>query len=98
MPTSPRQSESIRLTLRVKPRASRDEVSVKGDRLEVRVTAPPVEGEANAACLRLLARRLALPPSAVTLVRGARSPVKLVSIRGLSLAEVRARLGAPDGA
>ncbi len=86
------------MALRVKPRASRDEVRIEGDRFEVHVTAPPVAGEANAACLRLLAKRLALPPSAVTLVRGARSPVKLVSVRGLRLAEIRARLGGPDGA
>jgi uncharacterized protein YggU (UPF0235/DUF167 family) len=63
----------------------------------VRVTAPPVDGEATAACLKLLARRLGLPPSALTLFRGARSPVKVVAVRGLDLAEIRARLGGRDG-
>ncbi len=90
-------SEPARVAVRVRPRARRDEIIVEGERLEVRVTAPPVDGEANAACLRLLAKRLGLPASAVWLLRGARSPVKLISVRGLTLAEVRARLEALDG-
>ncbi len=90
-------TESARLTVRVKPRAGRETVIVAGDRCEVRVTAPPVDGAANAACLRLLAERLALPASAVTLLRGARSPLKLIHVSGLSLAEVRARLRGTRG-
>ena len=81
--------------LRVQPRASRDEVVAwQDDALRVRVTAPPVEGEANAAVRTLLARTLGVAPSTVEVVRGERSRDKLVRVAGLSLADVRARLAA----
>ena len=81
--------------LRVQPRASRDEVVAwQDDALRVRVTAPPVEGEANAAVRTLLARALGVAPSTVEVVRGERSRDKLVRVAGLSLADVRARLAA----
>ena len=81
--------------VRVQPRASRDEiVGWRDDALRVRVTAPPVEGEANAAVRRLVARALGVAPSTVALVRGDRSRDKLVRVAGLSLADVRARLAA----
>jgi uncharacterized protein (TIGR00251 family) len=81
--------------LRVQPRASRDEVVAwQDDALRVRVTAPPVEGEANTAVRTLLARTLGVAPSTVEVVRGERSRDKLVRVTGLSLADVRARLAA----
>jgi hypothetical protein len=81
--------------LRVQPRASRDEiVGWQDDALRVRVTAPPVEGDANTAVRRVVARALGVAPSAVALVRGERSRDKVVRVAGLSLADVRARLAA----
>jgi hypothetical protein len=81
--------------LRVQPRASRDEiVGWQDDALRVRVTAPPVDGDANAAVRRVVARALGVAPSAVALVRGERSRDKVVRVAGLSLADVRARLAA----
>lgn len=81
--------------LRVHPRAARNEiVAWHDDALRVRVTAPPVGGEANAAVRQLLARHLGVAPSAVEVVRGAHSRDKLVRVVGLSLAAVRARLAA----
>jgi len=61
----------------------------------VRLTAPPVEGEANAALLRFLGRTLAVPSSSVQLLRGASARDKLVRIEGLTAAEVVSRLSAP---
>lgn len=84
--------------LRVQPRASRDEiVGWQAGALRVRVTAPPVEGEANRAVAALLARALGVRPSAVSVVRGERGRDKLVRIEGLSVAEVQARLAAATG-
>ncbi len=81
--------------LRVQPRAARDEiVGWQDEALRVRVTAPPVEGEANTAVRRLVARALGVPPSNVALVRGDRSRDKVVRVVGLSLADVRTRLAA----
>ena len=81
--------------VRVQPRAAREEiVGWQDDALRVRVSAPPVEGEANTAVRRLVARALGVAPSTVALVRGERSRDKLVRVAGLSLADVRARLAA----
>ncbi|HEY0926424.1 DUF167 family protein [Brevundimonas sp.] len=62
--------------------------------LKVRVRARPVEGEANAALLKLLAKALDLPRSAVSLERGGQSRLKRTAVDGLSPDEVRARLSA----
>lgn len=65
--------------------------------LRVRVTAPPVEGEANAAVARLLARVLRVSPSAVAVIRGVRARDKRVRLTGLTEAELRRRLASFAG-
>jgi uncharacterized protein YggU (UPF0235/DUF167 family) len=60
--------------------------------LKARVRSRPVEGEANASLLALLARALGLPKSAVSLARGGQSRTKGVAVAGLTVDEVRARL------
>jgi uncharacterized protein len=84
-----------RLEVRVQPRARRDEIAgVRGDALIVRVTAPPVEGRANTAVCKLLAKRLGVAPGSVAVVRGAGSRDKLVEIEGLDEDELRRALKA----
>jgi len=79
----------------VQPRASRDEIIGWTDAaLRLRVTAPPVDGAANAAVALLLARALGVPPSSIRVVRGLRARDKLVRISGLGEADVRSRLEA----
>ena len=60
----------------------------------VRVTAPPVDGKANAALCAFVARRAGVPPSRVSVVRGATSRDKLVRVEGIELAALRAALAA----
>jgi uncharacterized protein len=82
------------LPVRVQPRARRDEIA--GERagaLLVRVTAPPVEGKANEAVRRLIAKRLGVAPGNVAVLRGASSRDKLLDIRGVEPDEVRRLLG-----
>jgi hypothetical protein len=85
--------------VRVQPRAARDEiVGWRADEvLGIRVTAPPVEGQANAAVARLLAAALGVPRAAVSVTRGERGRDKLLRVEGLSLLEIRQRLGAVEG-
>src|SRR6058998_794692 len=86
----------VTLSLRVQPRASRNAVvGWTGDTLNIRLTAPPVEGAANTACLTFLADLLDLPPSNLTIIKGDRSRQKVVRITGLSQEEVYARLKVP---
>ena len=80
--------------MRVIPRARRDEIAGERDgRLVVRVTAPPVDGKANAAVCALLAQAAGMPKGAVRVVRGETSRDKLVLIDGADEPAVRAALG-----
>jgi len=75
------QGEELLLTLRIQPRASRDEIAGPyGDALKVRITAPPVDGKANAHLLRFLADLFGVPPSAVELISGESGRDKRVKI------------------
>ena len=89
---------SCRLTVRVTPRGGADrvdtiEVGPDGRPLvRLRVRAAPADGEANAAVVRLLAKTLNLPRSAVSIARGDTARIKTVEIDGLDEAEALARL------
>ena len=91
-------SEGAVLRLRVQPRASRDEiVGWREGALRLRVTAPPVEGEANRAVAALLARVLRIAPSRIRVVSGERGRDKLVRITGLGGDHVRSQLASLSG-
>jgi uncharacterized protein (TIGR00251 family) len=84
---------SARIRVRVTTRAARDEVAGWQDgALRVRVSAPPVNGRANDAVARVIAKALGVPKSAVGIISGATGREKVVEIAGLSEAEVAARL------
>jgi uncharacterized protein (TIGR00251 family) len=86
------------IEVRVIPRARRDEVGgERGGRLLIRLTAPPVDGAANAALCRLVARRAGVPPRRVTIVRGQTSRDKVVRVEGLTAAELRASMTSGRG-
>ena len=82
------------LALKVIPNASRDEVvGWLGEMLKVKVRAPALDGRANTALAGFLADQLGLPRRAVVLLRGDKSRQKVVQVSGLSLEELRHRLG-----
>ena len=87
------------LRVRVQPQAPRSEVvGWRADgTLSVRVSAPPAEGRANTALAALLAGLLDVPPSAVTIERGARGRDKLVRVRGCTPEEIRRRIKGEAG-
>lgn len=60
--------------------------------LKVRVRARPIEGEANEALIRLLAKSLGVPKSSVSVGRGAQSRLKMIVVQGLDDEELRLRL------
>ncbi|MEW5911918.1 MAG: DUF167 domain-containing protein [Thermodesulfobacteriota bacterium] len=80
--------------VRVSPRASRDQLAGEAQGcLKVRLTAPPVEGAANLALIKFLAKALGLPRSQLSLLAGHKSRQKRVLVRGLEPSELQRRLG-----
>lgn len=87
--------ESTRISVRVQPRASKNEV-VGFDAagvLRVRVTAPPVGGAANKAVAELLADALGVPKSTVSIASGQSGRNKLVDVENFSVDQMRKQLG-----
>jgi uncharacterized protein (TIGR00251 family) len=90
---------ALRVTVRVKPRASRQAlVGVTEGALEVAVTAPPVEGAANDAVCELLAQTLEVRRRDVRVIAGASSRTKILEVDGIDSGTVRARLAGAMGA
>ena len=85
----------VRFAVHVQPRSSRTEVAgVHGDALKVRLSAPPVDGAANAQLITLLADTFAVTRRAVTILSGETSRAKVVEIDGIderAVGEVAAR-------
>jgi uncharacterized protein (TIGR00251 family) len=79
----------------VQPRASRAGVGpIVGDRLRVSVTAPPVDGKANAAVIEAVAEAFGVRRAAVSIVRGETGRRKTLHIAGIG-SDALARLGFP---
>ena len=86
--------DGVRLAVRVQPRAARSEVAgLFGDRIRIRLAAPPVDGAANDALVRFLADALRVPPRAVQITAGLASRSKTVMATGVNAEEAAARLG-----
>ena len=89
-----REDGAIDLDILASPRSSRDAIGeVHGERLRVRVKAPPVDGRANAAIVQLLAKRCGVSRREVELVAGQTGKRKTVRLRGLDVATLRSKLG-----
>jgi len=83
----------VLLPVAVQPRAWRNAVAgIHGHALKLQLTAPPLEGAANDACLRFLATLLGCSRSRLSIVKGGKTRQKLIRIAHCSAAEVRARL------
>jgi uncharacterized protein len=81
--------------IRVQPRAKRNALGGEvGDALKLALTAPPVDGRANEACIAFLAELLNVPRSSVTITAGLSSRNKVIRITGISAAQVRLKLAA----
>jgi uncharacterized protein (TIGR00251 family) len=79
-----------RLSLKVVPGSSRDEVmGWLGDSLKVKVKAPPEKGRANEAVVALLADRLGVDASSIAAVSGHGSPAKVVAVDGMDDEAIR---------
>lgn len=81
-------------TVKVHPRAKKNAITGEvGEALKVSLTAPPVEGRANEACIDFFAKLLNVPRSSITIAAGQNNRKKVIHVSGLSANEVRQRLG-----
>jgi len=79
--------------VRVQPRAARDGVAGEhGGAIKLRISAPPVEGRANEACRRLIAKLAGVSASAVEIIAGESSKDKIIRIGNITAARLRERL------
>jgi len=80
--------------IKVHPRARKNAITGElGGALKLSLTAPPVEGRANEACIEFLANLLKVPRSSVTIASGQSSRRKVIRVSGVSADEVQTRLG-----
>ena len=81
------------VAIRLQPRAKRAEVvGERGGAIVIRVTAPPVDGKANAALCAFVAKAASVPNSHVAVVRGQTTRDKVVRVEGVTLEALRAAL------
>ena len=84
--------------VRVQPRARKNAILGEiGEALKIALTAPPIEGRANEACIEFLAEFLKVPRSSVTIAAGQTSRNKVVRVRGLTATEVADRVRVATG-
>lgn len=87
------RNESVRVRIRVQPRASRTEIVGEHDgALKVRVAAPPVDGAANDELVRFIARRMGVAQSRVRVTTGEAGRSKVIEIDGVDVRTVRMAL------
>ena len=84
----------VTFVVKIHPRARKNAITGElGDALKLSLTAPPVEGRANVACIEFFANLLKAPRSSVTIASGKTSRKKVIRVAGLSAEEVKRRLG-----
>jgi uncharacterized protein (TIGR00251 family) len=85
--------DGVSFAVRVQPRARRNAiVGELGRALKIALTAPPVDGRANEACIEFFADLLGVPRGSVTIVSGQSSRNKVIRVTGISAAELKKRL------
>jgi len=83
--------------VKVHPRAKKNAITGEfGDALKLALTAPPVDGRANEACIEFFANLLKVPRSSVTIASGETSRRKVIRVARLSAEDIRRRLGVRD--
>ena len=89
------QGDDVLLWVKAVPGASRNQIAgLLGDRLKVRVSAPPEGGKANKAICKLLAKALGVKANKVSIESGATSPEKVLRVAGVTTDDLRRYLNA----
>ena len=83
----------VAFVVKVHPRAKKNAITGEvGNALKLALTAPPVEGRANEACIEFFANLLAVPRSSVTIASGETSRNKVIRVTGVTADDIRRRI------
>lgn len=83
---------AVRIAVKAVPASRKDQIVGRlGDRLKIKIAAPPEAGRANDALCRLLAQELGVKPASVQVIAGHSNPEKVVRVQGISKAQLEAR-------
>jgi len=87
-------SNGVTFAVKVHPRAKKNAITGEvGEALKLSLTAPPIDGRANDACIEFFSKLLNVPRSSITIASGQTSRTKVVRVAGLSAEEIRKRIG-----
>lgn len=87
------KDNALRIPCYIQPRASRSQISgIHDHQLKISITAPPVDGKANAELRRFMAGKLDIPKSSISIISGETGRRKILEIRQLSAAEFIRRI------
>jgi hypothetical protein len=93
MPVITERDNATTFAVKVQPRARKNEIKGEIDGvMKVALTAPPIEGRANDACIEFFAEILRVPRSSITIASGANSRNKVLRVEGVTAHYVRDRL------
>lgn len=85
--------DGITVTVKVTPNSSRNALSLDlGDRLAVKLMSPAVEGKANKQLLKFMGKKLGVPPSSISILRGHSSREKVLFVQGIDESSAREKL------
>ncbi len=85
--------DGVVVKVRVQPRASKNRIAgALGDAVKVMLTAPPVDGAANTACVKFFADLFKLPRSQVEILSGHTGRTKLLKIHGIKMAQLKEKI------
>jgi uncharacterized protein (TIGR00251 family) len=86
-------ANSVTFAVRVHPRAKKNSITGElGDALKVALTAPPIDGRANQACIEFFAKFLDVPRASVSIAAGETSRNKVIRVAGSSADALRSKL------
>lgn len=86
--------DGVVIKIKVQPRASKSRIAgLLGDSLKVTLTAPPVDGAANMACIEFFARLMGLPKNRIEIISGQTGRTKLLKIFGIKSADLKEKIG-----
>ena len=72
------------LDISVSPKSSKSKIIVEDSNIKIYLKSPPIDGKANAECIKLISKKLKISKSKIDIIKGEKSKRKRMKIRGIS--------------